>query len=242
MTITYVGGKTGGGDDASLPLTVSLTDLTGGSDSAPAADDLVVVTLAFGYGGSPVVGSIKNASSVDYTTNSAYGGDARDCTCCVGYRLMPGTPETSVVLDSASSIWKFTYTIHVYRGVSTSSPMDATATTADNINTMMANPPAITPVTFGAWIHVAGAAGVGTADVFTSSPLTAFLSTYRSGGDASVVGAGYFAGWSYGAYDPAAFTSTGPDNADFSWAAVTLALRPAVPTVRVGGVFFGSNF
>ncbi len=242
MTITYVGGKTGGGADASLPLTVSLTDLTGGSDSAPAADDLVVVTLAFGYGGFPVVGSIKNASSVDYTTNSAFGGDVRDCTCCVGYRLMPGTPETSVVLDSASSISKFTYTIHVYRGVSTSSPMDATATTVDSPNTMMANPPAITPVTFGAWIHVAGAAGVGAANVFTSSPLTAFLSTYQSGGDASVVGAGYFAGWNYGAYDPAAFSSIASDSTDFSYAAVTLALRPAVPTVRLGGVFFGSNF
>jgi hypothetical protein len=231
----------GSGSMASFPLTVTFS-LTGGTDSVPAASDLVVVTLDLAYSGASISGIIQNASAVDYTLGAeAYGTDAGDCTCRVGYRFMPATPETTCVLDVASGSGTYAYTIHVYRNVDQSTPMDVTAVTANGNNTHLANPGAITPVTPGAWVHVGGAAScTAPGSVYTTTDLTNFISTlYGTGSYKSKVGAGYYPSWTSGAFDPAVFTGGGTDNTDNSWAAVTLALRPALSSVSL---FFGSNF
>lgn len=241
MSIYYVGGMSGAGNITDFPLTVTFS-LTGGTDAVPAASDLVVVTLDLAYSGASIAGIIQNASAVDYTLGAeAYGLDANDSTCRVAYRIMPSTPETSCILDVASGSGTYAYAIHVYRGVDVATPMDVAAVTANGNNTHLANPGSITPVTPGAWVHVGGAASCYDAGaVYTTTDLTNFISTlYGTGGDKSKVGAGYYPSWTSGAFDPAVFTGGGTDYVDNSWAAVTLALRPAPAG---GGLFFGSNF
>jgi len=242
MSISYVGGMSGAGSMASFPVTVTFA-LTGGTDSVPAASDLVVVTLDLAYSGASISGIIQNASAVDYTLGAeAYGSDYCDSTCRVAYRFMPATPETTCVLDVASGSGTYAYTIHVYRNVDQSTPMDVTAVTANGNNTHLANPGSITPVTPGAWVHVGGAASCSSAGaVYTTTDLTNFISTlfYEILNYKSKVGAGYYPSWTSGAFDPAVFAGGGTNNTDNSWAAVTLALRPAPAG---GGLFFGSNF
>lgn len=241
MSIYYAGGMSGAGNITDFPLTVTFS-LTGGTNSVPAASDLVVVTLDLAYSGASIAGIIQNASAVDYTLGAeVYGTDAEDCTCRVGYRFMPATPETTCVLDVASGIGTYAYTIHVYRGVDRYTPMDVTAVTANGNNTHLANPGSITPVTPGAWVHVGGAAGCyDTGSVFTTTDLTNFISiNFGTGNHKSKVGAGYYPSWTSGAFDPAVFTGGGTDSIYNSWAAVTLALRPAPAG---GGLLFGSNF
>lgn len=229
MTIEYVGGQAGNGLSSAFPVTVTFA-LTGGTDAAPLAGDLVVVTLCLTYADASIEGVIQNGSAVDYTLAATnYGDDTYDCTIRVAYRFMPGTTETTCVLDDASATDRYAYTIHVYRGVDTSSPMDATAVSANGLNTLLADPPAITPVTAGAWIQASGAAARsgGTEQNFSSAELTAFLASTYTSGNRSIVGSGYYTGWSSGAFDPAAFAYGGADSIASSWAAVTLALRPA---------------
>lgn len=241
MSISYVGGQTAAGPSTALPLTVTFA-LTGGTDAAPLAGDLVVVTLCLTYAAASIEGVIQNASAVDYTLAATdYGVDVNDCTIRVAYRFMPGTPETSCVLDDVSATDRYAYTIHVYRGVDTSSPMDVAAVTANGNNTHLANPGSITPVTPGAWVHVGGAAScTAQGSVYTTTDLTNFISTlYGTGSYKPKVGAGYYPSWTSGAFDPAVFTGGGTDSTDNSWAAVTLALRPALSS---GSLFFGSNF
>ena len=50
MAITYVGGQTGSFAGKTGETTVTMTSLTGGSDAAPAAGDLVIVAYAVGLG------------------------------------------------------------------------------------------------------------------------------------------------------------------------------------------------
>ena len=55
MSIYYVGGMSGAGAMFSFPVTVTFA-LTGGTDSVPAASDLVVVTLDLAYSGASISG------------------------------------------------------------------------------------------------------------------------------------------------------------------------------------------
>lgn len=235
MTISYVGGQAGGFLGTLSDQTITFS-LSGGSDSTPGAGDLVVVSYAIGVGASSDLSmTIKNATATDYTLAGselyqAGSGNSRNTNLRVAYRFMPGTPETTCVLSNTTDTsWPGTYTIHVYRGIDTVTPMDVTVTTATGQSTHLANPPSITPVTIGAWIQAigAGASTTGVA-VFTSSDLSGFISNAQIDGKESVIGSGYKSDWTSGAFDPAVFAGGGTDNANDSWAAVTLVLRPAV--------------
>ena len=118
----------------------------------------------------------------------------------------------------------------VFSGVNASTPIDVTTTTATGINGMTPNPPAITPVTAGAKIISMGAAahGSGSTVTFTSPDLSGFLSAYSADNNECTLGVGY-KDWTSGAFDPGAFSLVGAgfDDPNWSWAALTLALRPA---------------
>lgn len=235
MTISYVGGQVGGFLGTLSDQTITFA-LTGGLASVPAANDLVVVSYIIATGSAADLAlTIRNASAMDYTLAGselyqAGSGNAKNTNLRVAYRFMPGTPETTCVLSNTTDTgWPGTYTIHVYRGVDTNTPMDVTVATATGQSTHIANPPAITPVTTGAWIQAIGA-GASTAGVavFTSSDLSGFISNAQIDDKESVIGSGYKSDWTSGAFDPAVFAGGGSDAGGDSWAAVTLALRPAV--------------
>lgn len=226
MAITYVGGQTAfilGSTTADTTVTFSLT---GGLASTPATDDLVVVCVAASrFGGAGVTSLVTTGYT---STTRLTAEDAQDSASQVHYKLMGGTPDTEVVITrSGATDSGQAYTIHVFRGVDLTTPLDVTTTTATGIDTGRPNPAAITPSTAGAWIYIGTGGAAATGAAFTYGDFTAVLSTVcdETSNDA-VVGSGYFAGWTSGAYDPAAST-TGSTSLNSSWTATTMAFRPA---------------
>jgi len=225
MAISYVGGQVGGrqGSTSTNPVSFSFS---GGSDTTPSADDLVVVTT--------VVGSFVTAAGTDITTPTGYtnltqlvADDTFNTYFGVAYKIMGSTPDSSVTFPSTGSTSNAqSYCIQCFRGVDTTTPMDVTPTSATGIDTGLANPPAITPTTSGSWIVVCSGSGGGSAVTFTYGDLTNVLTHAEDDSNDATVGNGYYTGWTSGSYDPAA-TTTGPEGGGDSWASYTLALRPA---------------
>lgn len=229
MAISYVGGKQAGAVGASSGTwSTSLTDLTGGSDSAPIEGDVVVITTVVGSNttATATINTSGYASEVNLTSNDTYDTGLR-----VYWKAMGASPDTSVSINNAGNTQFATaIDIHVYRGVNTTTPFDVTTTTATGTDTGQPNPPAITPSTAGAWILAAGGASSGSGSSFTSSDLSAFDGGIQSDTYPAFVGAGHYTSWTSGSFNPAAWGG-GSTSTSASWAAATMALRPSGVTM-----------
>lgn len=222
--IRYVGGYVQGFVGTTSNVTISLTSLTGGLASAPAAGDLVIV-----YFGTCSIVDRDLVVGGYIEVADLYVNDGVDTNLAAAYKFMGGTPDTSFTLTGGtrSSTDAGTVAVQVWRGVNATTPLDVAATTATGLNTVLCNPPAITPVTSGAVIVAGGAGGhVDGIQTYSSSDLTGFRSVGSDDSNDVTIGLGYKV-WTSGAFDPAQFTRGGADSVSYSWAAVTLALRPA---------------
>jgi hypothetical protein len=213
--LSYVGGKAEFKVDASG--TVSLTDLTGGSDAAPSAGDIVILAI----GDLDSIDHTEIITTADYTTIAdLYVNDVSDANLLVAYKVLP-TAETGIIIDPVSNC---VVAIHVWRGVN-ATPLDVASTTATGTDSGLPNPPAITPTTAGAVVIAIGVGGYQSSVAFGSSDLENFVTLAVEAGTLDpAIGIGSFE-WVSGSFDPATWTGTTSTNA--SWAAVTLALRPA---------------
>lgn len=232
MPIQYVGGVTGTAPSGGS-VTLSLTALTGGIDTAARTDDLVIVSISHAglTDATPGVSSPTGFTEV----TELYANDSYDANLSVNYKIMGATPDTSVVtLSSATTTNSTAVTIHVFRGVGVN-PLDVTAVTTTGTNSILANPGAITPVTSGAWVYVVGAGSTPSGAAFSASYLTAPLSAVGSDIYDAVILSGYVPNVT-GTYDPGAFTFAAADNTTYSWAAVTLALRPRIAGPASGSI------
>lgn len=224
MALSFVGGKVAVFAGTTGGTNIVLTDLTGGSGSAPAAGDIVIVAYAVGAQADRTIG----VTTADYTEEQELyaNGSTYDSNLSVSWKKMGGTPDTSVdVSGTGSSFNAGAVAIHVWRGQDPSTPFDVAETTATGTGTGRPDPAAITPTTAGAVVIVAGAAAAATGAAFTASELSNFFTDTSPDGEDAMVGLGSYA-WTSGAFDPAAWTG-GTTNAADSWTAVTLALRPA---------------
>lgn len=231
MAITFVGSKTFTAAGAvGGAFAVSLTDLlnAAGGSATLAENDLIVIAYAPG-----------TESDLAYTAPTGYTEDAElysngvnAANLAAWRKFMGAAPDTSVgIPNSGDARWAVAGTIFAFRGVDTTTPLDAAITTATGINTGRPDPPAITPATAGAWIVVLGAAAGPASAAFTNpGDLSATTNHFRSAAAADSVaamaGCGLKADWSSGAFDPAQWTG-GSTDVDASWAAATYALRPA---------------
>jgi hypothetical protein len=222
-SLAYVGGAITGWLGTASTTTLSLTGLTGGLASAPAAGDLVVVVFA-----------LRQSADVDLALSTAgyteladvHGNDTIQTNLGVYRKLMSGSPDTQVQVGSTSSATCGILIAHVWRGANQTTPIDVATTTANGINTGIPNPPSITPTTSGAVVLAIGAAS---ATSNAGAPFTSSLSNLVSDDDGSgqaVAGIASHA-WTSGAYDPPAFGITHADSTLNSWAAATVAIRPA---------------
>ena len=227
MNIVYVGGQVGqfAGKTGTTTVTFSLTN---GTDSVPKAGDLVIVAYGVGSASSNRALTINNASAVAYTLigSELFSADTFSANLRVAYRFMPATPETTCVLSGTGAVQDAgAYTIHVFRNVDSTTPLDVAAVTQVGTNTRLANPDPITPSTVGALIYVVGAAACGTGGTFTAAYLTDLRVTTQADTNDVNIASGYV-NWTSGEYNPAAFGGGGTDTTSDSWCAVTLALRP----------------
>jgi len=226
--IVYVGGQTNGRDGTATNLTTTF-NLTGGVGSTPQTGDLVIVALGTATVGTDPTAAIKtHTGGTDYTLigTELYADDSFDTNLRVAYRFMPATPETSFIVNSGGGVLDaFALVVHVFRNIDPA-VLDVAATTATGINTVLPNPPAITPATPGSVVVAFGAGASTTGGTYSSSNLTNFLARTQADNNDISIGGGWVS-WTSGAFDPVAFTSTGSAGVTTdSWCAMTIALRP----------------
>lgn len=224
--IQYVGGFVTSAAGGTTNVSISLTTLTGGLASAPAAGDLVIVSFAT----NGPLGDITYRITGYTQVADLYSNDTYDTNLQVGYKIMGATPDTTVTITggSGSSSSPLAATVSVWRNVDAITPLDVNSTTVTILNTAIPNPPAILPLTTGSRIVVVGGAGhVGSTASFTASYLSNFITIGANGTYDCSIGTGHIA-WSAGIYDPAAWTYSTTDSTNNSAAAVTMALRPGV--------------
>jgi hypothetical protein len=225
MAISYVGGQSAGRAGTTTQLLVNFS-------FTPQSGDLVVVTLVVGsQGRNPTL----DLTAQGYTNLTQLNPNAttQDTSLCVCYKFMGGTPDTSVTMPSTGNNQDAqSWSIQCFRGVDSSSPMDVTPVSATGTATGRPNPGSITPVTAGAWVVICGGGCAGTGATYTAPAnfTTNFLTSSQVDTNDSMVGSGYWSGWTSGAVDPAQYTG-GTTNATDSWAAYTLALRPSLATL-----------
>ena len=222
--IEYVGGYVEGFVGTTSDVTISLTSLTGGLASAPAAGDLVIVY--FGTGST----ADRNLVVSGYTEIvELYSNDSLDTNLVVARKFMGGTPDTSFTLTggTGSANDAGAVAIQVWRGVDTVTPLDVSDKTLTGINTILADFENIIPVTTGA-IILAGAAGAhnNNTGVYSSSNLTAFLTALGNDNTDVTIGLGYYV-WTSGSFTPNRLTFSAANSTAFSYASCVLALRPA---------------
>jgi hypothetical protein len=143
---------------------------------------------------------------------------------------MTSTPDTSITIPSTGNIADGqSRRVLVFRGVDPTTPLDVAAVSATGTGTTRFNAAAITPTTAGAFIVVfgGGAASASTTALGTPSGLSGWAAYNGADTNDGSAGGGYYDGWTSGSYDPAAPTTGGSVNAANSWAAWTIALRPA---------------
>jgi hypothetical protein len=238
MAISYVGGVQGGRAGNTGTTTQSLSGtLSGGSNTSPSAGDLVVVLCAAGADTTAApTQSVSGNNNGAYTQLTAQSqlGTTYDSYHLVSYIIQGSTVDTTITIPSSGSARNAQrWIVHVFRGVDSTTPMDVTATYAKGTATGRPNPAAITPTTAGAWIAAFYASAAATGAAYTAP--TDFATDWLGGTTVDtadcMTGGGYYTGWVSGNYDPAAISAGGTTNADDSWTATTVALRPALPAL-----------
>ena len=232
MAITYVGGKTATFAGTTSAQNISLTNLTGGAASAPAQDDIVIVA----YGVSGVADRSIGVNTAGYTEEQELysNGAGPDANLSVSWKFMGASPDTTVqVTGTGDAAEAGAVAIHVWRGVDLSTPFDVAETTATGTGTDRPDPASITPTTSGAIIIACGCGANLTGSAFTSSDLSNFVTAASSDDNDATIGMGSIA-WTSGAVDAAQFGGNGGAQANRSWAAVTLALRPGPFSASTG--------
>lgn len=238
-SISFVGGFSQAFTGTTSNTTVSLTGLTGGSGSAPIAGDLVIVTFnVCNAGSNPPLSIITSGYTV--ATDTWQNGALKDDSLLVAYKLMTSTPDTDVIVSGTNSTGNpGVVLVQVWRGVDSTTPMDVTPVLATGFFSSALDPGAITPVTAGAKIIVAGsAATTNTGTTLTATGLSNTVSNQfvASNTVAAAMGA---IDWTSGAYDPAAWSGGGSVVGE-TWLALTMALRPGAGGASTGNflIFF----
>lgn len=225
MAISLVGsGEAADGLNSSYTRTVTLP-------GGVAQDDVVYV-----------LGVQRNLSDLNLVEDSGtyteladvFGSDSNSINAAVYRKVQGATPDSTVtVRENTSSItgWMSVVAL-VLRGVDTTTPEDATTTTASGGNTGRADPPSITTVTANAWVLAFGASSQQLADP-TTAP-TGYGNVVGIGHPGIIVSTKEIA--TAGAENPGIYTDFTTSGLQ-SWAAATVAVRPAAG----GGTTVGSG-
>lgn len=226
----YVGGQVAGRTNPTAALQVTFA-LTGGIDTVPRAGDFVLVSAVTGSaaGNPPMAVTVPTGYTPLGQLNQS--GVTADTSQNVSHKRMGATPDTTVTIPgTTNNAWGEAYSIQVWRGVDSLTPMDVTPVSAGGTGTGQPNPGAITPITPGAVIVICGGGAAGTGANYTAPTnyATDFLTAFGADTTDAMVGSGYWDGWTSGPEDPGTYGG-GTTGTEDSWTAYTLALRPQAP-------------
>lgn len=202
-------------------ITLDLTALTGGSDSSPSLNDIIIVSVASASQGARSLSVI----SLGYTeVAELFANDTYDTNLLVNYKLITGSVDTQILIaPSGNTSDALTAIAQVFRGVNTTNIFDVTSTTATGTNVGQPVPPAITPTTAETKIVCIGAYALNSFSDLTTATLSDFLTVSSNDTYDSTLACGSY-NWSSGTYTPSQFGG-GSTSTSASWSAVTLALR-----------------
>ena len=222
--LTFVGNNSATGNSASF--TVALDALTGGIATSAAAGDLVIV--ADGWtgttDGNPGVGTANYTEVADL-----YSDDGFDANFSVNWKIMGGTPDTSVSCNgSGSTTLGAVCMVQVWRNADSNTPMDVAVATVTIINGAKPDCDPITPITSGAIVICAVLATDDDDTLPTVNAPTGYVNLVSAQVDpgAAISGGMSSKAWTSGAEDPGALGNWDITNKNSS-ANVTLAIRPA---------------
>lgn len=208
--------------------------LSGGIDTKPQYNDLIVTAFGIGEGvnrGLYIEGGIGAT-----TINSSWANDTYDLIFSTGYTFYDGSTITAYSdgSGSPSSSYKMAIGALVFRYVDTETPMDVTPDTSAVVSNPNPNPDSITPVTDGVLGVGIGLNASNRPDEIFTKPagMTDFFTTGSNTGS----------GWSVtigmgvqpvtnGTIDPGIFTWSGSTTSSYvPHGEATLALRPKYPS------------
>lgn len=229
--IKYVGGTNVGYATSGSTRTVALNSgLTGGIASSASEGDLIIAAY-FVPGANAAVCSITDGSVPYSSLFWINHGSSNESKLRVAYKFATASDTSVTFVSDADSRSSAIYSVQVFRGV-TRGILDVEFVETVGSDTCVPDPGAITPVTPGSVILCFGAgAHSDEIETFSSSDFDIFATvgsnnTNTEDYDATVgIGIKY---WTSGAFNPSAFTFSGTGSvAGYSYACVTLALRPA---------------
>lgn len=228
--ITFLGFHKG--DDATVAATYAI-DLTAALDTSNggAGGPLLQGDVGFSLNGWAVSTGDTNVDTSGWAELfDTYQSGTRGCNLGLHWKAMGAVPDTSATVNASNSANSGSCcAIAWYRYVDPTTPMDVTPPAAVPLAASAAvDPAAITPVSAGALILVGcGASGdITPASLNTISGMTR-RGSITKGGSARGLRVMFceYAGWTSGAYDPAATGSTESAASDAS-IGFTTALRP----------------
>lgn len=225
--VTFLGQVVLGATTTTLTgdLTTLLTT-TGGTGGPLLQDD--VVLLAWGRSTSAADATMTISSSGWTKTHDLFQTDTRCANLGFGWKAMGPTPDTSVVTDGPGATTDGGCLIALaWRYVNPTTPFDVTTVTVTAGDTALGDPGAITPTSVGAVIGtIVGSTGDITPAALNAPSGMTGCGAVVSGGSSRGFRIGTARiGWTSGAYDPAAVTSSESGTTD-STAAITYALKP----------------
>lgn len=218
MALSFVGGAENSNEEGNAILT-----LPGGI----ATDDVVYVCGGWnaGLNGNPAVITAGYTELADLA-----GPDTEIANFSANRKVMGATPDASVTCTAdGGGVGGALWAAHVWRGADTTTPEDATTTTATGGNDANPVSPAIITATANA---VVLSAGLGTVNDTTVTAPTSYINQIDRDIVAlapSTVGIASRSIVSPGSETPGAWTGFASTASD-SWAAVSIAIRPAATT------------
>lgn len=235
-TLTYVGGAVVGHLGTTNNRSLSLTALTGGTDSAPQAGDLVIVVLAIG------AGSTLSYRISGYTQIGNYfAADTYGTVLQIGYKIMEATPDTSITitggggsnangLSIAAQVWRNFDSSNIFNFAEIPAVVETIA------NTGIPNPNPITTLLPGSIIIMAAASGHNSGGYgYSTSYLSNLLTTGVSDSYSISLGTGHLLMSSPGSYDGDSWTWNRSDSTSFSNVSVSLVLQPSLTQSTIYG-------
>lgn len=237
MAISFVSAATAGAADGGDPsLTLSSVQ----------ENDLVIVAVNEAGNGSVDI-DVSMTTSGYTEIADLFADDVAETNLGVFYKFMPATPDATAVGNGSGDTNNAVHAAYMaFRGVDLTTPFDVSSTTATGTNTFDPDPPSIDYTSSGVWVVVAAGSahnlGIGESYTFPTGYTTDAVSDSTDDDNDATVGMGYNSGPG-DPEDPGALAHSGTDSGAFSWAAVTMALRPAAAaatvTMSVGHILIG---
>lgn len=226
MAISFVGSAVGSSSPTANTTLVLPTLL---------ADDLIIIAAGVGDTANNGIPAPTGYSRVPGVAATLYANDTNDTNLDLYYKIaVSGDSGATVTLTATGGTNASNAGVAmVFRGVDPTTPFDVNATTATGINTSNADPPSITHLNpAGLWTVLAASTGhTGTATATFTFPTGYTTNAAQRAHNDTIdvlVGMGYNTAPA-SPENPGALTAANIGTASAnSWAAVTMALRPAL--------------